>query len=71
MNPLDKDIELIQHSIALIEKDRLRGWHSFILSKNLLTSDVSRNVLSSLGVDYLGLDELKSFLNILQTIRED
>jgi hypothetical protein len=71
MNPLDKDIELIQHSITLIEKDRLRGWHHSILYKNLLTSDVSRNVLSSLGVDYLGIDELKSFLNILQTIRED
>jgi hypothetical protein len=71
MSPLDKDIELIQHSITLIEKDRLRGWHSSILSKNLLTSDVSRNVLSSLGVDYAGIDELESFLNILQTIRED
>jgi hypothetical protein len=71
MNPLDKDIELIQHSITLIEKDRLRGWHSSILSKNLLASDVSKNVLSSLGVDYAGIDELESFLNILQTIRED
>jgi hypothetical protein len=71
MNPLDKDIELIQHSITLIEKDRLRGWHSSILCKNLLTSDVSKNALSSLGVDYLDQDGLESFLNILQTIQED
>lgn len=68
MNTLQKDKEVCKHSIVLIEKERLIGWHKTIFKNNLCSDERTKNIVDSLGVDYLNKECIIAILNILETI---
>lgn len=67
-NTLQKDIELCIHTIYLIDEGRLISWNPTIFSINLCSDQRTRNVITSMGIDRLGREEVLSLLNILETI---
>lgn len=65
---LQKDIELCRYTIILIQEQRLESWNPTIFKNNLCSDERARNVIDSLGVDRIGKDEVRSLLQILETI---